>query len=144
MKNYISLISLLLIFTSCIIDNPKPEACVVENVKITKITEGRLNDIVFHDDGTDFYYINRGLERGLNLDSLNAKVLNKRVTLHLPKLFGGVVTSEHIAQLAIDNGQQATVWSLVDIANLPEDAKKAADNYLSAGGQIITEVPKST
>ena len=103
MKKHIALITLLLIFTSCIIDNPKPEECVVEYVKTTKITEGTSNDIVFHDDGTDFYYINRGLERGLNLDSLNTKVLNKRVTLHLPKLLGGTVTSEHIAQIAIDD-----------------------------------------
>ena len=54
---------------------------------------------MFHDNGTDDYYINRGLEHGLNLDSLNAKVLNKTVTLHLPKLMFG--TSKHIAQLAI-------------------------------------------
>ena len=40
---------------------------------------------------------------GLNLDSLNAKVLNKSVTLHLPKLMGGLITSEHIAQLAVVN-----------------------------------------
>ena len=38
---------------------------------------------------------------GLNLDSLNAKVLNKTVTLHLPKMLGGLVTSEHIAQLKV-------------------------------------------
>ena len=57
-------------------------------------------DIVFHDDGTDFYYINRGLERGLNLDSLKTKVLNKTVTLHLAKVLSGI-TSEHISQLAI-------------------------------------------
>nr|WP_321221782.1 hypothetical protein [uncultured Psychroserpens sp.] len=86
-------------FHSCIINNPKPEDCEIITAKIIKITEGSSYDIVFHDAGTDFYYINRGLENGLNLDSLNAKVLNKTVTLHLPKLFYG--TSEHIAQLAI-------------------------------------------
>lgn len=90
-----------LLFKSCVVNDPKPEDCVIETVKIAKITEGSSFDIVFHDDGTDFYYINRGLERGLILDSLNAKVLNKTVTLHLPKLIFG--TSEHIAQLAIDD-----------------------------------------
>lgn len=103
MKKSISLLTLLLFCASCIITNPKPEACVVENIKITRITKGPLNDIVFHDDGTDHYYINRGLELGLNLDSLNVKVLNKRVTLHLPKLLGGLVTSKHIAQLEIED-----------------------------------------
>jgi len=35
----------------------------------------------------------------LNLDSLKTKVLNKTVTLHLPKLLFG--TAEHIAQMAL-------------------------------------------
>lgn len=90
----------LIIFNSCVINNPTPEDCVVIDVKITRITEGSSHDIVFHDEGTDFYYINRGLEQGLNLDSLKRKVLNKTVTLHLAKVLGGI-TSEHISQLAI-------------------------------------------
>jgi len=82
-----------------VINNPQPEDCEVVEVTIKKITEGSSYDIVFHDTGTDYYYINRGLEQGLNLETLNAKVLNKTVTLHLPKLWLG--TSEHIAQLTI-------------------------------------------
>ena len=85
---------------SCIIQNTKPEDCVVQTITVAKITEGTSNDIVFHDTGTDFYYINRGLEQGLNLDSLKRKVLNKTVTLHLAKVLSGI-TSEHISQLAI-------------------------------------------
>ncbi|WP_179343311.1 hypothetical protein [Winogradskyella ursingii] len=85
---------------SCVIQNPKPEDCVIVSVKITKVTEGSSSDIVFHDNGSDFYYINRGLEQGLNLDSLNAKVLNKTVTLHLAKVVGGI-TSEHISQMTL-------------------------------------------
>ncbi len=95
----LTFIAVLFLFKSCIINNPKPEECTIVTAKITKITEGTSFDIVFHDNQGDFYYINRGLEQGLNLDSLNAKVLNKTVTLHLPKLALG--TSEHIAQLAI-------------------------------------------
>ena len=87
-------------FHSCIINNPTPEDCVIIDVKITRITEDSSYDIVFHDAGTDFYCINRGLEQGLNLDSLKRKVLNKTVTLHLAKVLGGI-TSEHISQLAI-------------------------------------------
>jgi len=83
------------------IENPKPETCVIQTETIIKITEGTSKDIVFSDNQGDHYYINRGLERGLNLDSLHAKVLNKTVTLHLPKVLGGMATSEHIAQLTI-------------------------------------------
>lgn len=74
---------------------------MVKTVQVSKITEGSSYDIVFHNTEGDFYYINRGIEQGLNLDSLNAKILNKTVTLHLAKVLGGSVTSEHIAQLAI-------------------------------------------
>ena len=96
----ILLIASFLALKSCIIQNPKPDECIVVEVKVTKITEGGVKDIVFHDDGTDFYYINRGLEQCLNLDSLKRKVLNKTVTLHLAKVLGGI-TSEHISQMAL-------------------------------------------
>lgn len=92
-------LSFFLVFKSCVITNTRPEECEIVDVTIKKITEGPSYDIVFHDDGTDYYYINRGLQQGLNLDSLNAKVLNKTVTLHLPKMLFG--TSEHIAQMAL-------------------------------------------
>ena len=46
-----------------------------------------------------------------------------------------------IATLAIKNGKQATVWNLIPIDNLPTDAKQAANDYLSAGGQIISQAP---
>jgi hypothetical protein len=82
------------------VKNNTPKNTVKHNITVTKITEGGVKDIVFHDSGSDFYYINRGLENGLNLDSLNAKVLNKTVTLHLAKLIGGT-TSEHITQLTL-------------------------------------------
>ena len=92
---------LFVIIFSCLISNPKPDDCVVKTIQVAKISEGTSYDIVFHNPEGEFYYINRGLEQGLNLDSLNAKILNKTVTLHLAKILGGSMTSEHIAQLAI-------------------------------------------
>lgn len=93
---------LVLSFTSCIINNTKPEDCEVIKVTINKISEGSDYDIKFHDGKGKFYYINRGLEQGLNLEDLNTKVLNKTVTLHLAKVLAGASTSNHISQLAID------------------------------------------
>ena len=99
---YISLIIFICISAfSCVIHNPEPEECYVQTETIISIKEGSTIDIVFSDTHGDHYYINRGLEMELNLDSLNAKVLNKSVTLHLPKLLRGIVTSEHIAQLKV-------------------------------------------
>ncbi|WP_299127904.1 hypothetical protein [uncultured Winogradskyella sp.] len=95
-------IGCVLALKSCIIQNVQPEDCTIIDVRITKITEGTSFDIIFHDDGTDFYYINRGLEQGLNLEALKRKVLNKTVTLHLANIMGGI-TSEHISQMALDD-----------------------------------------
>ena len=94
---------LFLTVYSCIIQNPKPEECEIFTTTISKIIEGTSYDIVFVDAGGDRYYINRGIEQGLNLQDLNASVLNKTVTLHLANVLGGLVTTEHITQLAVND-----------------------------------------
>lgn len=104
---------LLLIATFCVgffgligvkallVKEPKLETSIIQIATITEISEGTSNDIVLTDSQGDTYYIKSGFDHGLNLDSLSAKVLNKTVTLHLPKLLFG--TSEHIAQLAVND-----------------------------------------
>ena len=101
MKKSTALFALILFLNlnSCIISNPKVVDCEIIEITVSKIKEGPSFDIVFYDNNAEFYYINRGLEQGLNLDALNAKVLNKTVTLHLPKMIYG--TSNHIAQLML-------------------------------------------
>ena len=81
------------------IQNPSPTECTVIELTVTKITEGGVKDIVFKNDAPDFYYINRGLERGLTIEELEAKVLNKKVTLHLANTWMG--QTNHIAQLQL-------------------------------------------
>jgi uncharacterized protein YpmB len=94
------ILGLFLMLKSCIIQNPKAEECEVLKIEVSKMTIGGVNDIVFHNADKDYYYINRGLEQGLNLDSLKTKVLNKTVTLHLAKVLSGV-TSKHISQMTL-------------------------------------------
>ena len=100
MKRLLILLSICFL-TSCVIKDLKPEDCKIRTVSINNISKGSSFDIIFFSNSGDRFYINRGLELGLNLDTLNAKVLNKSVTLHLPKLLGGLIISEHIAQLAV-------------------------------------------
>ena len=101
MKKAFILITISILLISCVIQNPQPEECKIKEITVTNISEGTSNDIVIKDAGTDFYYINRGLEQGLSIEELNTQLLNKKVTLHLPKYWIG--TSEHIAQLSFDN-----------------------------------------
>lgn len=98
---FILILFVVFFLKSCIIHNPKPEECEIVTTKIVEIREGSTYDIQFRGNKGDSYYINRGLEQGLNLDTLNALVLNKTVTLHLPKMIYG--PSKHIAQLAIED-----------------------------------------
>lgn len=101
MKKTYLLFTISILFISCVIQNPQPKECEIQEITVTSIYEGTANDIVFKDAGTDYYYINRGLENGLSIEELNSQLLNKKVTLHLPKHWIG--TSEHIAQLSFDN-----------------------------------------
>ncbi len=49
-----------------------------------------------------------------------------------------------IATLALEQGKKVSVWCLIPVEKLPKDAKQAANNYLSAGGEILTNSPKDT
>lgn len=96
----LALLIVLFTATSCLIHNPKPEDCEKLEVVVERITEGTSYDIMFTAANGDFYYINRGLEQGLDLGQLQDQLLNKKVNLHLAKTMAG--TSNHIAQLAVD------------------------------------------
>jgi len=85
---------------SCIIQNSKQENCEQIEIIIREINEGGIKDIVFSNADGGVFYINRGLERGLTLQGMKNKVLNKKVTLHLAKIITGT-SSNHIAQISL-------------------------------------------
>lgn len=45
-----------------------------------------------------------------------------------------------IASMAKKQGIEVTVWNLIAVDNLPVDAKKAALEYIEAGGEIVEEI----
>ena len=101
MKKLFILLGVAFLLSSCVINNPTPEECEILEITVTNISKGTSNDIVIKDNGTDYFYINHGLENGLSVGDLTNKLLNKKVTLHLPKYWIG--TSEHIAQLTVND-----------------------------------------
>ena len=104
MSSIIKRICLILIGSllpfGCIIQNPSPDGCTVKTITVEEIHERGVKDVVFTDTEGQTYYINRGLEQGLQLASLQEDVLDKNVTLHLANVIYG--TTAHIAQLAVD------------------------------------------
>ena len=99
-KRIILVLAGSLIPFGCIIQNPSPESCTVKTITIERIHKGGVKDVVFTDSEGETYYINRGLENGLQLAVLEEDVLDKNVTLHLANVIYG--TTAHIAQLALD------------------------------------------
>lgn len=76
------------------ITDPKPEECKRIGVLVEKIKESGRYDIQLHDAHTgNWYYINRGLEKGLTIDELAEEVRDQAVELWVVK------DSRHIAQL---------------------------------------------
>lgn len=102
MKKALFIVGLILFnFSSCVIKNPKLESCVTESVKIIKIAANTTNTIVLSDAHNEHYYITKGLEKNLNIEELSKLILNKKVTLYLPK--HSIGTSERVAQLVIND-----------------------------------------
>jgi len=60
--------------------------CLVAEGKIINIFEGGVKDIVFKLEGDKTtYYINRGLEHGLNLADLRRQLIGNNVIIRYPK-----------------------------------------------------------
>lgn len=63
---------------------PEKELLVLTG-KVVEITEGGVKDVTFKIAGSDeIFYVNRGLERGLNLSELQGSLINEDVILKYP------------------------------------------------------------
>lgn len=73
-------LSLVPCISSCIL-NPEPDECLEVSGTVTEVYEGGDMDAFFKIEGDHrTFYINRGLENGLNLDSLQ-KLVYQSVTM---------------------------------------------------------------
>ncbi|MGH1384191.1 hypothetical protein [Kordia sp.] len=79
----------------------KSDDCVLISGKIVSIKKGDTNDIQIRlENDSHYYYINRGLEKGINLKQLSSKVLNKTVTLYCPNRWSLVNPDGIIPQIS--------------------------------------------
>ena len=93
---------------SCIV-NTSEDNSVYKSGIVTAIYEGGVKDAVFklEDDKTN-YYINRGLENGLDLKMLKSELLNNKITLWYAK--GMVKNPRHMTRLVFKDSIYYTEW----------------------------------
>lgn len=82
-------ISIVLLLGAVLTLRPVPMVYENEAISITgivgEVTSGGTNDLVLKLKGNgSMFYVNRGLERGLNLAAIKSKVTNKQVELKYP------------------------------------------------------------
>ncbi len=76
---------------------PNEKYCLIITGTVADIYEAGERDIVFTlKEQSKAYYINRGLERGLDLQVLRTGLLNRPITIKYPKHFTG---AGHISKL---------------------------------------------
>ena len=98
----IVLVGLVLVFRPTAINR---DNSIVFQTTVYKVSEGPEKNIILKlDQGNGIYYINHGLDKGLNLDSLQKELINKEVTvLYLkPSFVGGfspVASTKYITEL---------------------------------------------
>ena len=82
--------------------------CAVIEDRILEVKRGMgASDVVLtleHDDS--YYYINRGLERGLDLSALRTKLTNRNVTLHYVRHWTPLAGNHtrHVARVELEDG----------------------------------------
>ncbi len=77
---------------------PKEADCLLVSGTVTAIYEAGDKDIVFKlQEHKNTFYINRGLERGLNLPNLKAVLLYKEILIKFPRHFS--VGTKHISKI---------------------------------------------
>lgn len=80
---HFSAIILFLLFSSCTGVAVSEKNCKVSHGIVKDITEGGVNDAVFHlSDNDTVFYINRALENGFSLGQLKKDAENKKVSIY--------------------------------------------------------------
>ena len=90
MRNWIILLALLVLGLGVLVLRPVPipeeKECLSLNGTVSQIYAGGANDLVIKLKGVDReFYVNRGLERGLDLKMLQAELTNKQIVIKYPK-----------------------------------------------------------
>jgi hypothetical protein len=109
-RNWIALTALGLFGLATLIfrpvTNPKEKDCSTLKGTVKEIYESGVKDVAFKLQGHDEeFYINRGLERGLDLKKLKAELINKDILIKYPKQWTPLdpfSSLRHVSKIELD------------------------------------------
>ena len=80
---------------------------IVFNTMVYKVSEGSENNVILRlENGSGTYYINHGLQKGLNLDTVQKQLVNQQVTVLYLKSsfvsgFSPVASTKYITEVRL-------------------------------------------
>lgn len=99
----IFIVVVLFVVVFCIVPPAKTENLIKVNGTIEGIYLQAENDIrIKIKNNTSWYYINRGAEKGLNIDSLKLNYLNREADIYVVRMRFGLIPATHIAKLVVE------------------------------------------
>lgn len=94
---------------------PDEKDCLIEKGKVTTVFGGGVNDIVFKLESKDrIYYINRGIESGLNIDELRSKLSGETVTIKYPDYWTPLDFNNKIKHISKMTYNDEVIFSEID------------------------------
>jgi hypothetical protein len=94
---------------------PAEEDCLTISGTVTLVSESEGKDVRIKLQGVDqIFYVNRGLEAGLNLIQLNNDLLHKHITIKYPRYWTPLDPSNairHVSKIEVDG---MTIFSELD------------------------------
>jgi hypothetical protein len=117
--NWTILIGLVFIAVGISIFRPVPipaeKDCLSLKGTVREVYEGGVNDVVFRLQGLDKeFYINRGLERGLDLKKLRADLTNKEIVIKYPEYWTPLDPGNSLRHISKIECEGMTVFTEID------------------------------
>ena len=118
-RNWIFLCGLIFLGLGILIFRPVPipdeKDCLSLTGKVIDIYEGGVKDVVFKLEGFDQeFYVNRGLERGLELNNLRAQLINKEIVIKYPKYWTPLDPGNSVRHISKIEHERRTVFTELD------------------------------
>ena len=126
---YVALVFILLAFAAMtlrpVIVPKDAKDCLVAQGKVVKVFEGGVKDVAFRLEGDKtMYYINRGLEHGLNLEELQKELIGNNVIIRYPKHWTLLDPKNRIKHLSILEYNGKEIYNEIEQYRIRREKRK--------------------